>query len=98
MEYILARMLRNVHVWILETTHTCHSTKVVIKGAVLLHEDHNVLDLLQLIVNSHRGRNNGKEGCCRQPRLSHREHHKRRQGMRFKFTYARQIWLLIEML
>ena len=52
MEYILARMLRNVHVWILETTHTCHSTKVVIKGAVLLHKEHNVLDILQTRVHA----------------------------------------------
>ena len=81
MEHVLARMFRNVHVWVLETTYTCHSTKVVIKGAVLLHEDHNVLDLLELIVDSQSVRNNGKKGCCRQPRLGHREHHRERQGL-----------------
>ena len=48
----LACVVRDHHVWILETTNTRHSTKVVVKGAVLLHEKHNLGELLQFRVHA----------------------------------------------
>ena len=50
----LACVVRDHHVWILETTNTRHSTKVVVKGAVLLHEKHNLGELLQFRVHAMR--------------------------------------------
>ena len=51
-EHTLARVVRDLHVRVLEATHTCHCAKVVVEGTVLLHEEYNVLHLLQAIVDT----------------------------------------------
>ena len=52
MKHVLVRVLGDVDIWILEPSDAGHSTKVVIKGAVLLHKEHNVLDILQTRVHA----------------------------------------------
>ena len=51
-EHILARVVRDLHIRVLEATHTRHCAKVVVEGTVLLHEEYNVLHLLQAIVDT----------------------------------------------
>ena len=43
----LVRVLRDVHVRVTEPTHAGHRTKVVVERAVLLHEENDVLHILQ---------------------------------------------------
>ena len=69
MKYILPSVFRDVNIRILESAYTSHRAEVVIKRAVLLHENYNVLDVLQFIVDC---------GCGCHPKA---QHHNRKKEL-----------------
>ena len=61
-EDTLASVVRDVHVRVLEAAHTCHRAEIVVKGTVLLHEQHNVFNVFEAVLISHSHCDKGCQG------------------------------------
>ena len=68
----LVRVLRDVHVRVTKPTHAGHRAKVVVERAVLLHEEHDVLHILQRAGRRRRG---GQRGRSNQGEQGGEQHH-----------------------
>ena len=49
----------HLHIRVLETTDTSHRTEVVVEGTDFLHEEHDVLDVLQRVRSLNASQSNG---------------------------------------
>lgn len=54
----------HLHVRVLETTDTGHRSEVVVEGTVFLHEEHDMLDVLQRVRSPNASQRDGDGHCA----------------------------------